>query len=756
MPDSDSNDITRSHVQLAHGSIIGHYRIIERIGAGGMGEVYLAEDTELTRKVALKFLPLHLCHDPECRARFKREAQAAARLGHANIVAIHEVGEYRNRPFFSMEFVDGTPLDRMISAGLLEEQRAVDLALGICNGLRKAHESGVIHRDIKPSNIIVDRDGVPRLLDFGLAAVRDSDNLTQTGSTLGTVGYMSPEQVAGEAADARSDLFSLGVVLYEMLAGTNPFRRDNQAATLRAICDDRPDPIARRRAGTSAELERIIGKLLEKSPKVRYQNVTDVVYDLQALAKRSPSGDLMRPPDPSVAVLPFANLSADPEQEYFCDGMSEEIINALSHLENIRVIARTSAFAFKGKHEDVRDIGRQLGVEHLLEGSVRKAGKRLRITAQLIKVADGSHLWSERYDRDMEDVFAIQDEISLAIVDRLKIKLLGDEKANLVRNRAYDIEAYNLYLQGRFYWNKRTPQELKKALEYFERAIEKAPDFAAAYAGMADTYSMLNQARELSPAEAFPKAKAMALKALERDKLLAEAHVSLAYIAYMYDWDWPKAECEFKRAIELNPGYATTHQWYSQYLGLMKRTSQSAEEMQTAQTLDPLSLIIKISAAFFLCEQGELTQAEEQCQRILSMDRDFVIVHWALGIIYERRGLHDQAIGEYLKYETAIGLFDPPALEELRATYGESGWEGYWRKHVDLLIQLAGQRYVSAYSIVQDYARLDEVDPAFVWLEKAYEQHDPGLLDLQFDPMFGQLSSDRRFGALLKKIGLDE
>jgi len=752
-PDDDK---TQAVTVLSKGTVIGHYRIVEKIGAGGMGEVYLAEDTELNRKVALKFLSPHLCQDAHCRARFKREAQAAAKLGHSNIVAVHEVGEHQNRPFFAMEFVEGRSLDKIVAAGRLDEGKVIELTLGICNGLRKAHESGVIHRDIKPSNIIVDRDNVPRVLDFGLAAVLDCDGLTQTGSTLGTVGYMSPEQVAGQAADARSDLFSLGVVLYEMVAGVNPFRRDNQAATLRAICDARPDPVARRRTGISTELERIIGKLLEKSPEVRYQTAADVVGDLRALAKRSPGTDLKLTPDPSIAVLPFANLSADPEQEYFCDGMSEEIINALSHLENIRVIARTSAFAFKGKHEDVRDIGRQLGVEHLLEGSVRKAGKRLRITAQLVKASDGSHLWSERYDREMEDVFAIQDEISLAIVDRLKIKLFGDEEAILARKRAYDLEAYNLYLQGRFYWNKRTPQELKKALEFFERAIERDPDFALAYAGMADTYSMLNQVWELSPAEAFPKAKSMALKALEKDELLGEAHASLGYIAYVYDWDWPKAESEFKRAIELNPGYASAHQWYSQCLELMNRKEQSAEEIEKAQTFDPLSLIIRISAAWFHCEQGEFAQAEEQCRTTLSMDRDFWVVHFVLGSIYERRGLHDQAIGEYLECETAIGFFDPQALEALRTALEQSGWQGYWQKHLLLLKLLAGHRYISPYVMAQDYARLDELDLAFEWLEKAYEQHDPGLLDLQFDAMSSRLGSDRRFAALLKKMGLDE
>ena len=355
--------------------------------------LFRSEDTELNRKVALKFLPPHLCQDADCRARFKREAQAAAKLGHSNIVAVHEVGEFHGRPFFAMELVEGRPLDKIVSEDRLDESEIVDLALGICNGLRKAHESGVIHRDIKPSNIIVDRDNIPRVLDFGLAAIRDSDKLTQTGSTLGTIGYMSPEQVAGRAVDARSDLFSLGVVLYEMITGVNPFRRDNQAATLKAISEDVPKPLESYRSGISGELQRIVNKLLEKKPEFRYQTADELSADL----KRCQSSPISQTSsEKSIVVLPFENLSPDPDQDYFSDGLTEEVISDLSGIAALRVISRSSAMTFKGTKKKVPDIAREVNVRYVLEGSVRKAGNNLRITAQLIDAPADAHIWADR------------------------------------------------------------------------------------------------------------------------------------------------------------------------------------------------------------------------------------------------------------------------------------------------------------------------------------------------------------------------
>ncbi|MCX6830211.1 MAG: protein kinase [candidate division Zixibacteria bacterium] len=744
---------TESYPMLTKGTLIGHYKVVEKIGAGGMGEVYLAEDTELNRKVALKFLPPHLCQDADCRARLKREAQAAAKLDHPNIIQVYEVSEYQGRPFFAMQHIEGESLADFIKKRDNSIQKIIDLSIQICEGLNKAHQAGIIHRDIKPSNILIDHDGRAKILDFGLAAIRGDKKLTKTGSTMGTLHYMSHEQTRGEEVDQRSDIFSFGAVLYEMITGHLPFKGDHEPAIIYSIGYEEPEPLARYKSDVPDELQRIVSKALAKDKNLRYQHADEIAADLKRISQQSEFYVLIK--GPSIAVLPFANLSSDPEQEYFCDGMAEEIINALSQLENLRVIARTSAFSFKGKNEDVREIGRKLGVETLLEGSVRKAGNHLRVTAQLIVVKDGSHLWSDRYDKEMKDVFAIQDEISLAIVERLKINLLGNERGNMVRIRAHNVEAYNLYLQGRYYWNRRMPKEIRKAIAFFEQAIAKDPDFALAYSGLADCYSMLNQAWDLSPVEAFSKAKALALKALEKDELLAEAHASLAFIARNYDWDWPKAEREFRQAIELNPGYATAHHWYAMQLRSMKRTKEAMEEIRKAQTLDPLSVIIRVAYALILDERGELAAAEEQCQEILNMDPTSPLGHFARIGIYTRRGMHDEATREYLEFAAVWKGYDSNDLAALRKIYRESGYHACWQKHVELLKQYAGQRYIPAVAIAAAYARLGESDQAFEWLERAYQERCPRMVDLGTDSDFGDLISDQRFAAMLKKMGLD-
>ena len=748
----DSNDITRSHIQLVKDTIIGHYRIIEKIGAGGMGEVYLAEDTELNREVALKFLPPHLCQDADCRARFKREAQAAAKLDHPNIVAVHEVSEFQGRPFFSMQRVEGQSLKEVIAGKPLSLDRIVEIGIQVCEGLQAAHESGVTHRDIKPSNILIDSHGRARIVDFGLASVMGTDQLTKTGSTLGTVGYMSPEQVRGEEADHRSDIFSLGIVLYELITGRQPFKGDNDAATSHAIVYSDPEPLERFASNVPVGLQAIVTKAFAKDRNSRYQHVDDLLVDLKGIYQQSVFQVATK--QPSIAVLPFANMSPDLEQEYFCDGMAEEIINALSHLENLRVIARTSAFSFKGRSEDVREIGRKLGVETLLEGSVRKAGSRLRVTAQLIAVKDGSHIWSDRYDREMTDVFAIQDEISLAIVDRLKIKLLGGEKAGLVKNRGHNVKAYNLYLQGRYYWNKRTGEELYKAIGFFEQAIAEDAEFALAYAGLADCFAMLNQVWELSPVEAFPRAKAMAVKALQIDETLAEAHVSLAYATALYDWDWLNGDREYRRAIELYPNYATAHQWYAFFLMLRGESAAAIEEIERARELDPLSLIIKIASAWIYIYIGRIDQAEDQCRHALEMDPDFMFAFDALSAIYQIRREYDKAI-EYDLRSWQNAILTGQDRNKLAEVYRDNGWAAYWQQHADLLVKLSAQRYISAMAVASNYANAGDADRAFEWLEKAYLEREFEFLELLCNPSFRELCRDPRFTAYLKKVGID-
>ncbi len=755
--DEPDNDQTRSFATLTTGTEVSHYKIISKLGAGGMAEVYLADDTELDRKVALKFLAAHLCPDEDYRKRFKREAQAAAKLSHPNIVTIYEVGDYQGQPYFAMEYVQGRSLKEHIKEGDVINERIIMGAIQICDGLQTAHSAGIIHRDIKPSNIILDQSRRPRILDFGLAAVSGTEQLTRVGTTMGTVGYMSPEQISGREVDHRSDLFSVGVMLYELFAGRLPFKGETEAATQQAILHDTAEPLTRYKSGISEDLQRIIFKLLEKDPELRYQSAAGLISDLKRIAQSSSdisaiSSDIHTDIRPSIAVLPFANLSADPEQEYFCDGMAEEIINALTHIENLRVIARTSAFAFKGKHEDVRQIGRKLDVETLLEGSVRKAGNRLRITAQLVKVSDGSHLWSERYDRDIEDVFAIQDEISLAIVEELKVKLLHREKDALQKRYTSDPAAYNLYLKGRYHWNKRAADDLKKAIEYIQQAIEMDPGYALAYAGLADCYNLLTQAWVLSPKEAFPKAKAAALKALEIDEMLAEAHASLALIRLNYDWDLLSAERGFKRAIELNPSYATAHHWYAIYLMTIGQLDEAIVQIETAQELDPLSLILILAAALVFYHARQYDRAEVECRKVLDMDPNSVLANLGLSWIYEQKGMYEEAIKEHLKGEAFYARLSPVEIATLEQAYAVSGWEGFWQKHIELLRLQPKQSYVPASAIALDYVRLGEKDQAFEWLEKAYQERDAELRSLS-SPMFDSLRSDPRFTALLRKTG---
>ncbi len=579
------NDNTRSYVPITNGTMISHYKIIEKIGAGGMGEVYLAEDTELDRKVALKFLPPHLCPDEDCRARFKREAQATAKLNHPNIVTIHEVSEYQGRPYFAMEHIEGRALGDVIKKNELSISEIVDLAIGICEGLNKAHQAGIVHRDIKPSNIVIDTDSRPKLLDFGLAAVKGSEKLTISGSTLGTIGYMSPEQIEGKDIDRRSDLFSLGVVFYEMITGRAPFKGDSEAATLNSILNDIPQLLSKYRTDVPDSLQKIVDKALDKDLETRYQEAAGIISDLIRLKKDLESGPSATQPQPSIAVLPFTNMSADPEQEYFCDGMAEDIINDLTHVEGLRVAARTSAFAFKGKQEDIRDIGRKLNVETLLEGSVRKAGNQLRITAQLLNVADGYHLWSERYDRELEDVFAIQDEIARNIVRALKVKLSKNEKRALEKTATNDIQAYDYYLRGRKFFYRLNKMTVEFALKMFSRAIEKDPGYALAYAGRADCHSFLFMyldSRQVNVEQSLTASQ----KALELDSELAEAHAARGLALSLVERG-AEAEKEFETAVRLNPMLFEACFFYARNCYLQGKLEKAMQLYKQASLANP-------------------------------------------------------------------------------------------------------------------------------------------------------------------------
>ena len=725
-----------------------------------MGVVYKAQDTRLDRIVALKFLPGHLLCDEDAKARFVHEAKAASALNHTNITTIYEIDEAGGECFISMEYVEGKSLKELIKNKQTRKwdiPKIATLGVQMVEGLSKAHQKGIIHRDIKSDNIMLTNEGMVKIMDFGLAKLKGVSKVTKAGTTLGTVSYMSPEQTRGEEVDHRTDIWSLGVILYEMITGQLPFKGDYEQAVVYSILNEEPKPITDLRPDLPGELEQIVNTALSKSPDSRYQKAGDILVDLRKLrkelefVKEQPSAKRRQP---SIAVLPFTNLSADPEQEYFCDGMAEEIINALTHIEGLRVVARTSAFAFKSKHEDIREIGRKLNVEILLEGSVRKAGSRLRITAQLVNVTDGYHLWSERYDREMEDVFAIQDEISLAIVN--KLKLLVGEKAKLVKRHTDDLEAYNLYLKGRWFWNRRTEAGLKKAIEYLKQAIEKDPSYVLPYTGLADCYNILGWYGYLPPKKAFPRAKAAAEKSLEMDDTLAEAHTSLATVREFYDWDWLAAEREYKRAIERNPSYAPAHHRYAEYLSYMGRHEESIAEVKRATELDPLSLIINavVGEVYYFARQYD--QAIEASQRVIEMDPSFVVAHFLLAFPYAQKAMYDEAIAEAQKAMDLAGGGIPLFVAQLGIIYSYSGKRDEAKKVLDELYELSKHRYVSPFYTALIYVGLGQKDQAFEWLEKAHEERDHPLETLKVEPMLDSVRSDPRYTALLKKMGLEK
>jgi eukaryotic-like serine/threonine-protein kinase len=753
-PDDDK---TQAMTVLSKGTLIGHYRIVEKIGSGGMGEVYLAEDTELNRNVALKFLPSHFLSDPDCIARFKREAQAAAQLNHPNIVTIHEVSEHNGRPYIVMEYLGGQSLRDIVDHEQLPFKQVVDIAIQLGEGLQAAHSAGIVHRDIKPGNVLRDYTGRYKLVDFGLAAMSGGEKLTQAGSILGTIGYMSPEQVHGEGGDASSDIFSFGVVLYEMITGKHPFRGDNQAATIHAILYDQPNPVTDVRPDTPQELVEVIGKAMAKDRSNRYEQTSQLLTDLRKIKGKLERDNFNSATagrnQPSVAVLPFTNLSADREQEYFCDGMAEEIISALTYVENLRVVARTSSFSFKGKDFDIREIGRRLNVETLLEGSVRRSGQHLRIIAQLVNVADGYHLWSERFDRQMDDVFAIQDEIALAIVDRLKVKLLKDEKALLTRRYTDNQEAYHLYLKGRFFWNRRYEGGLQKGIEFFEQAVKKDAMYAPAYVGIADCYNQLAHWGYQAAKEAYPIAKSATEKALSIDGSLAEAHASLGWITLWHDWNWSVAEKEFRCALELNPNYAMAYEWYALYLAVMERIDEAIGEVKKAVELDPLSLVANSVLGLGYYWGRRYDEAVQQLNRTLELDADFPLAHLYLGWTYAGKRLWQEAIHACEQF-AALSHGSALSLGYLGAVYGLAGNSARALEVLAQIEELSKNRYVSPLYRATVYIGIGDLDQVILHLEQARLDRESFLPVINTFPLFDPLRSDERFSNLLRQIGL--
>ena len=786
------------------GRAVGRYNILERVGGGGMGVVYKALDARLERAVALKFLQPGLGSDDSAADRFRLEARTVAALEHPNICTVHEIGETDDgQLFLAMPLYEGETLQRRIGRGALAIEEAIGIAIQIARGLEKAHARGIVHRDIKPSNVFLTSDGIVKILDFGIAKLADVA-ITGPGGPLGTTAYMSPEQAAGGPVDHRSDLWSLGVVLYEMLTGRRPFPGEAAAAVLNEIRQGEPAPVSRLRPEVPEALDRLVANALAKSPDSRYQSAQSFGRDLMSLgmtagdptgaapptgrrwlSRRSrqlaggvaavslivvaglwldlTKGSRQAPVDSdtptTVAVLPFTDRSAESGHEYFSDGMTEELIATLARVEGLRVTSSTSAFAFKGRGLDVRTVGLQLGVSTVLEGSVRRSGDRLRITAQLVNVSDGYQLWSETYDRDASDAFAVQTEIARSIAQTLRVRLVGTSGDSLVVDPP-DAEAYDLflkgrhalYLKGRYAWYSRTEEGLLTALNFFQRAVAQSPDYARAHAGVADTYAVLGFYDYLPPSEAFPRAEAAARRAVALDATLAAPRATLGYVKLYHNWDLAGAEDEFQRAIAIDPNYSTAHQWYANLLTAAGRFPEAEREMRRAAEIDPLSLIANAAVGWVLYHAGEYSAALEQLRQTLELNPDYGIAHLWSGWALQELDSLDAALRAH---RDALAISDSGALYTASlarslALAGERAEAEALLRRLESRRESAG--YVPSYEIAKIHEALGHADQAFAWLERALGERSHSMVFLRVDPQLSRLRADSRFDRLLKQV----